>query len=290
MLIIKKNEVMTEEEFGFLRDLIHDEFGILIKGDKRLTLHTKVSHRLTILGLENYRQYYEYIMADASKKELYTFVSHITNNETYFFREKPQLDVFSDILISIKRDKRIKKEKRLRILSLASSSGEEAYTLNILVHESGLFLWEWDTKIIGIDVDSNAIRKANEACYTTNSFRSMNGEAAAYIDQYFNKEKDRYILRRSLTTNVEFRLGNMLERQAFEGIGQADVIFCRNVLIYMSNEAIERFASNLYDLISDTGYLIIGSSESLIQKTNLFLPEYKNGIIVYRKNLSIQGH
>jgi chemotaxis protein methyltransferase CheR len=85
---------------------------------------------------------------------------------------------------------------------------------------------------------------------------------------------------------VEFKLGNILERNTCEGIGPIDVIFCRNVLIYMSDKAIIKLAGNFYDSLSDTGYLFIGSSESLIQKTNLFVPEYKNGIIVYRKNVS----
>jgi chemotaxis protein methyltransferase CheR len=285
MIILDKKAVMSEEEFGLLRDLIHKEFGILLKGDRRLTLHTKVSHRLSILGLATYRQYYEYILADSSKEELYAFVSHITNNETYFFREKTQLDVFAELLADIKKEKQQKGENKLRIVSLASSSGEEAYTLNILVQESGLFVWNWDTKILGIDVDKNAIQKAKEACYTGNSFRSMNGNAAVYIDKYFTDEKGRYALRKSLKNNVEFRLGNILDRNAYDGIAPVDIIFCRNVLIYMSDEAIMKLCGNFYDVLSDTGYLFIGSSESLIQKTNLFVPEYQKGIIVYRKNL-----
>jgi len=285
MIIQDKKTVMSEDEFNLLRDLIHNEFGIFLKGDRRLTLHTKISHRLSILGLQTYRQYYDYIRSDTTKEELYVFVSHITNNETYFFRENAQLEVFSEMLQDIKREKQQRNESKLRIVSLASSSGEEAYTLNILVQESGLFVWDWDTKIIGIDVDRNAIEKAKEACYTSNSFRSINGNAA-YVDKYFNVEEGRYVLRRSLTKNVEFKLGNILERNTFEGIGLIDVIFCRNVLIYMSDEAIIKLAGNFYDCLSDTGYLFIGSSESLIQKTNLFVPEYKNGIIVYRKNIS----
>lgn len=287
MIILDKKEVMSEEEFSLLRDLIQKEFGILLKGDKRLTLHTKVSHRLSILGLATYRQYYEYILADSSKEELYTFVSHLTNNETYFFREKDQLDVFSELLVDIKREKQQNKESKLRLVSLASSSGEEAYTLNILVQESGLFIWDWDTKIIGIDVDRNAIQKAKEACYTSNSFRSMNGNAAAYIDKYFANKEGRYVLRKSFAKNVEFKLGNLLDMNTFEDIGPIDVIFCRNVLIYMSDEAILKLAKNFHDVLSDTGYLFIGSSESLIQKTNLFVPEYQKGIIVYRKNLKV---
>ncbi len=285
MIIQDKKDVMSEEEFVLLRDLIHSEFGIWLKGDRRFTLHTKVSHRLSILGLATYRQYYQYLLSDISKRELYTLASHITNNETYFFREKGQLDMFSELLPDIKRKKQEMNENKLTIVSLASSSGEEAYSLNILVHESGLFVWDWDVKIIGIDVDRNAIKKAKDASYTNNSFRSMDG-SAEYVDKYFTVENSRYVLRPSLTRNVDFRLGNILDKTTLDGFSPIDVIFCRNVLIYMSDEAIVKLARNFYDALSDSGYLFIGSSESLIQKTNLFLPEHKKGTIVYKKNLN----
>lgn len=287
MILCSKKDLMSEEEFSLLRDLITREFGIVMKGDKRLTLHTKVSHRLSILDLATYREYYDYIMADPSREELFVFASHITNNETYFFREKAQLDFFGELLKEIKKERQEKGRNTVRVLSVASSSGEEAYSLNIIVQESGLFVWDWDVRISGIDIDRNALKKAREACYTRNSFRTLNGDAAC-ISKYFTVEDDRYTLRRALTKNVEFRHGNMLGPEAFDGVGDTDVIFCRNVLIYMDDEAIERAVRNFYSVLSDTGYLFIGSSESLIQKTNLFVPEYRDGIIVYRKNLAAQ--
>ena len=278
-----KKDLMTEEEFSLLKDLVSREFGILLKGDKRLTLHTRVSHRLSILGLATYREYYEYIVSDPTREELYALASHITNNETYFFRERAQLDVFSDLLREIKRERQRRNENILKVLSLASSSGEEAYSLNILIQENGLFAWDWDVRITGIDVDRNAVAKAREARYSQNSFRSLNGDAET-IKRYFLADGDEYVLRKSLTKNVAFRHGNILEQSAFDGLDDVDVIFCRNVLIYMNDEAIGKVIGNFYRCLRDTGYLFIGSSESLIQKTNLFIPEYVNGIIVYRKN------
>ena len=275
---------MTEEEFALIKDLVQREFGILLKGDRRLTLHTKVSHRLQILDISSYRQYYDYIVSDASREELFILASHITNNETYFFREKAQLDIFSELLGEMKRERQNKSQHELRILSVASSSGEEAYSLNIIVQENGLFLWDWDVKIIGMDIDRNAIRKARDARYTKSSFRMLNGDAAL-ISKYFTVEGDQHVLRRSLTKNVEFRHGNITESGAYEGLGQVDAIFCRNVLIYMTDDAIEKIARNFHSVLLDTGYLFIGASESLIQKTDLFTPEYNNGGIVYRKNI-----
>jgi chemotaxis protein methyltransferase CheR len=279
-----KNDFMTGDEFVLLRDLVHDRFGIILKGDRRLTLHTRISHRLGILGIATYQDYYNYAVSDTSGEELCVLASHITNNETYFFREKAQLDLFSEILKDIKRKRQARNENAVRILSLASSSGEEAYSLNIIVQENGLFAWDWDVKIIGMDLNRNAIAKAREASYTKSSFRSLNGDAAM-VGKYFTVEGDRYILRRSLTKNVEFIHGNIIDSGSFEGLGPVDVIFCRNVLIYMSDEAIEKVARNFFHVLSDGGYLFIGASESLIQKTNLFVPEYNRGVIVYRKNV-----
>jgi chemotaxis protein methyltransferase CheR len=283
MTINSKTDLMTEEEFSLLRDLVSEQFGISIKGDRRLTLHMKVSHRLIILGLETYRQYFDYIISDPTGEELFTLASHLTNKETYFFREKAQLDVFSELLREIKTVRQSRKERVLRVLSLASSSGEEAYSLNILIQENGLFAWDWDVRITGMDIDRNAIGKAREAVYSRNSFRSLNGEHRL-LSKYFTVEGDRYILRRSLTRNVDFLHGNIVDPKSFKDIERADAIFCRNVLIYMSDAAISKLAVNFYDCLSDTGYLFIGSAESLIQKTNLFIPEYRHGVIVYRKN------
>ncbi|MBI5640140.1 MAG: protein-glutamate O-methyltransferase CheR [Nitrospirae bacterium] len=284
-----KNDFMSEDEYRLLRELVHQEFGILLQGDKRLTLHTKVSHRLSILDLATYRDYYDYIVSDRSREELFTFASHITNNETYFFREKAQLDVFSDLLKEIKKERQMKGEKALRVLSLASSSGEEAYSLNIIIQESGHFMWDWDIRVTGMDIDRRALGKAVQACYTRNSFRTLNNGDKAFIKKYFTIDGDRYCLRKAFARNVEFRHGNILDAESFSGLGGTDIILCRNALIYMSNDAIGKIVRNFYDCLSDSGYLLVGSSESLIQKTNLFTPEYCNGVIVYRKNIDHQN-
>lgn len=278
-----KESLMSEEEFSLLRDLIEREFGILLKGDRRLTLHTKVSHRLRILGLSTYRQYYDFILADPSREELYVLASHITNNETYFFRERPQLDAFAEVLKAIKREKQDRQDQRVHVLSLASSSGEEAYTLSFIMAETGLFLWNWDVKIIGVDIDRSAIAKARAAVYMGNSFRSLNGDRER-ISRFFTAERDHYQVKQAYVRNVAFTHGNILSPDLYLQLKPVDVIFCRNVLIYLSDAATERLIRNFHESLSDTGYLFIGSAESLIQKTNLFIPEHREGVIVYRKN------
>jgi chemotaxis protein methyltransferase CheR len=279
-----KDSYISEKEFQLLRELISKEFGLQIKGDKRLTLHARLAHRLHILGLASYADYCDFIRADSSGAELQELASHITNNETFFFREKAQLDTFSSVLEDIKKEKQKKKRQDLKILSLACSTGEEAYTLNILIQLSGLFLWNWDVRITGIDVDRVAVAKAKKAIYTKNSFRGMNGDTGL-IQKYFRGEGELYRLKQSFAKNVEFRQGNIMCEDAYAGLEGADAVFCRNLFIYMGTDAVGKVLRNCYSSLTDTGYLFVGSSESLINKTDLFIPKIVNGIIVYRKNV-----
>jgi len=271
-------------DISLIQDLVARELGIVVKGEKRTTLLNRASRRLEILELGTFKEYCDFILSDPSREELYVLATDITNKETYFFREREQLDVFSGLLPDIKARKQTAGINRLKVLSLGSSTGEEAYTLNILIQESGLFVVDWDISVIGVDIDREAIRKACKASYTVNSFRTLNGDSGS-VTKYFIRDRDRYVLRERLTRNVGFRHGNLLLRQTVEGLTGADVIFCRNVLIYMCDEAVRKIAENLYYSLSDTGYLFVGASESLIRKTELFSPENLNGVIVYRKIL-----
>lgn len=278
--------VMTAEEYALLKELVYHEFGIVLKGDKRLTLHTKLAHRLAIRGLATYRDYYDLIVAEPSREELFIFISHITNNETYFLRESSQLNALAKILADLKRQKQKKNQNRISILSAGCSSGEEVYTLNIMLMESGLFAWGWEVRLLGMDVSRTALERAKKALYSKNSFRMLNGNDD-FAQKYFDKEEERLALKKQYRNNVDFIHGNVLLPESLYGLFDIDVIFCRNILIYMDDAAIGRVVANFSRHLSDEGYLFVGLSESLLNKTELFVPEYRDGIIVYRKNPSL---
>jgi len=195
------------------------------------------------------------------------------------------LTFFSRLLAGLKQEKEKMGQHTLRLLSLASSSGEEAYTLNIIIQESGLFDGNWDVRITGVDMDRNALEKARSACYTKNSFKIPEGDNDI-AKKYFTAEEAFFALREPYTNNTEFRYGNITSSSSFEGLDIMDVIFCRNVLISMTENAFGKIIRNCYRTLSDAGYLFVGSSESLIRRTDLFVPEYKDDIVVYRKNLN----
>lgn len=279
----EKEPVITEEDFLLFRDLVKEEFGINLKKDRILTFHTKLVHRLFILGFSSYREYYDYIISDSSGKEMFSLISHLANNETYFMREKVQFEVFINILKEIKYRKLKKNDRKIRILSAGCSTGEEVYSINIALIESGLFSWGWDVKIIGIDLSEMALRKAINAVYTMNSFRTANGNEG-FVKRYFNIRDDKYVLKNVYRKNIEFIHGNIIDASFFRDMTGLDIIFCRNVMIYMTEDAIQKVAYNFYHSLVDEGYLFLGTSESLMQKTDLFIPELWEGVIVYKKN------
>ncbi len=166
---------LSEEEFRLLRDFIHENFGLFFDDSQRSSLRARLAGRLATLDLLSFEDYYHYLRFGPQKgQEMQSMVSHLTNNETYFFREQPQLQVLSDHVLRGLRDRKTAAgDRHLRILSAGCSTGEEAYTLAMIVHDSGHFFWNWDVKVVGMDVDSVALEKARRAVYFHNSFRAM---------------------------------------------------------------------------------------------------------------------
>jgi len=283
---------ISEEEFGRLAGFIHKEFGIVLKGDRKLSLHTRLSHRLGLLGLATYSDYLDMLenprgLCPRSDQfaagETNALAAEITNNETFFQREKSQFEALAFFLNDIKRRKVAKGEDSISIISAGCSTGEEIYSLSILLWDSALFAWNWETRLTGIDVDKGALKKAKSALYSNNSFRLLNGEHDGFLEKYFHQEDEGFRLKRAYKSPVRFRHGNLMDPGAFEGLAGASAIFCRNVFIYMSDLAIAKIAANFHSCLEDEGYLFVGSTETLIQKTDLFVPECREGIVVYRK-------
>ena len=153
---------LTEEEFRLLRDFIHEQFGLFFDDGQRASLRSRLLGRLASLDLRSFEDYYHYLRFGPERaEELERMVSHLTNNETYFFREPPQLQVFADhVLRALKERKARTGDRTLRILSAGCSTGEEAHTLAMIVYDSGQFFWNWDVQVIGLDVDQAALEKA----------------------------------------------------------------------------------------------------------------------------------
>jgi len=274
---------LTEEEFRLLRELVHERFGLYFEDAQRGTLRSRLLGRLAPLDLLSFEDYYHYLRFGPRRRdELQRMVCHLTNNETYFFREMPQLQVFADpVLRRLKEAKTAQGERRLRILSAGCSTGEEPYTLAMIVWDSGHFFWNWDVKVTGMDVDTDALEKARRAVYHHNSFRAL---SPALVERHFTAQPTGgWQVKESVRRLVELRHGNLVEPASFEGLGPLDAVFCRNVLIYFSDAMILRVVRAFHDVLAPGGYLFLGHAESLSRITDLFTPIRFQGAMVYQK-------
>ncbi len=273
---------LSEEEFRLLRDFIHERFGLFFDDAHRSTLRARLLARVSSLDLLSFEDYYHYLRFGPQKsEELARMASHLTNNETYFFRELPQLQVFRDHLLrSIKERKARTGERRLRILSAGCSTGEEVMSLAMIVHDSGQFFWNWEVELFGLDVDEAALEKARRGLYFHNSFRGL---PPAIRERHFSQEGAGERVKEPLRRLVQFRQGNLMEAPSFEGLRPLDAIFCRNVLIYFSDQAIRKVIEHFWRALAPEGYLLLGHAESLSRITDMFTPIRFPGAMIYQK-------
>ena len=273
---------MSEEEFRLLRDFIHERFGLFFEDSQGTSLRARLAGRLQSLDLLTFEDYYKYLrFGPQRQEELSHMVSHLTNNETYFFREAPQLTVFADHVLKQLKDKKSREGSRsFRILSAGCSTGEEALTLAMIVYDSGQFFWNWDVQVTGLDVDKAALDKARRGVYHQNSFRAM---SPALLERHFTRQGAAAQVKEAVRRMVSFRQGNLLEPASFAGLDPLDVIFCRNVLIYFSDAAILRAVRQFHELLGPGGYLFLGHAESLSRVTDIFTPIRFQGAMVYQK-------
>lgn len=276
---------LTEEEFRLLRDFIHERFGLYFEDNQKPTLRSRLLGRLAGLELSSFEDYYRYLRFGPERsEEQQRMVSHLTNNETYFYRELPQIKVFSEhVLRSFKERKATTGEKSLRILSAGCSTGEEPYTLAMVVHDSAQFFWNWKLAIVGMDVDQKALEKARKGVYYHNSFRSMPPGAE---ERHFVREGSGASVKDAIRRLVGFRWGNLTDPASYDGLAGLDAVFCRNVLIYFSDSMIRKVIGLLHQALVPGGYLFLGHAESLSRITDIFASIRFQGAMVYQKPLS----
>jgi chemotaxis protein methyltransferase CheR len=273
---------MTEDEFRLLRDFIHEQFGLYFEDGQRGSLRSRVSRRLLSLDLPSFKDYYNHLRFGPDRaEEMRRLASHLTNNETYFFRESSQLKVLGErILRSLKDSKASGDRRSIRLLSVGCSTGEEPYTLAMIVYDSGQFFWGWDVQIAGLDVDEAALEKARRGLYFSNSFR---GVSPALVERHFVRQGVGAQLKDSIRRLVTFREGNLLDPASYAGLKPVDVVLCRNVLIYFSETMVLRAVRLFHDVLLPGGYLLLGHAESLSRLTDLFTPIRFQGAMIYQK-------
>lgn len=274
------NAVLALEEFRLIRELILKYCGVVLSDDQRGYVERRLRDRLAFLSLGDFRAYYRYLRFDpAGPQEIEDAAESITTHETYFFREEYQLRAFRDEVLSGLYDSR-KSLRRVAIWSAGCSTGEEPYTLAMLLLEAGIPK-DWDVRIFGSDLSRRVIAHARRGLYGPSSFRACPDR---YRQQYFRPATDGcYEVSREVRSLCNFGQLNLVDAARVALIGKLDAIFCRNVLIYLEPSARRAVVDQFFRRLSPGGVLLLGHSESLLSMTTAFEPVVLSSDLVYRR-------
>ena len=272
--------VIKPEEFRLLRELIQDHCGLWFRDESSYLLERRLWPRLQFHGHTSFGEYYRYLRYDLARRaELETAVELLTTNETYFCREPQQLRAFGDEILPMLAQENAR-ERRLRVWSAGCSTGEEAYTIAIMLSRSGLFAG-WELDVLGSDISRRVLTVARAGTYGPHAFRSSESEAAKPWFSHANGEK--LTVRPAIRELVTFAHLNLLDGNALAVVGRVDVVFCRNVMIYFDLPARKRVAATFHQKLRDGGFLLLGHSESLLNITADFELVHLKNDLVYRK-------
>jgi chemotaxis protein methyltransferase CheR len=269
---------LGEDVFRLIRGLIRDYCGLFFDDASRFVVERRLSRRVMTHHLDDFRDYYRLLLYDKKREDEFTaIIDLLTVNETYFFRELNQLKAFSEEILPELRNTR--KEKKLRIWSAGCSTGEEPYTIGMLILEYGN-LRGWDIEILGSDINQRVLTTARRGAYRRNSFRCTEQH---FIDKYFKEEGGAFTISDNVKELVNFCYLNLLDPVRIKFISHMDVIFCRNVLIYFDHEARKRVIDNFYERLLVGGYLLLGHAESLLNISTAFSLRHLKNDMVYHK-------
>jgi chemotaxis protein methyltransferase CheR len=271
---------LTDETFRQIRDFIYEKSGIFIPDNKKYFIETRLGKKIQERNLKSYEDYLYILKFGGDKKEHAILFDLVTTNETFFFREPQQFDVLmGDLMPKIIAENGKAGRKDLRFWSAASSTGEEPYTIGMLLLEkpetAGL-----KKEIVASDISDMVLGSARSALYGSYSIRNCSEH---FMKKYFTGVNQQYQLASSVKSMVRFLNVNLIDDKDTKSLRGFDIVFCRNVLIYFDEKAKQKAVSALYDALRPNGYLFIGTSESLHNITRAFKPVVINKVIVYQK-------
>lgn len=271
---------MNDTTFLRLRDLIYESSGLYFDRKSQSSLERRLRPRVAALHLDGFEQYYLYLQFDRDRRdEMQRALDAVAVHETYFFRETRALKAFSEEMLPEIHARNLE-TRTLRVWSAGCSTGEEAYTLAILILESGLFD-EWTIELSASDLSQRVITEARGGRYAEHSFRAMDDERRA---RYFTAQPNNsWLIDEQLRNGVNFGCFNLADSRRFDIYSDLDVIFCRNVMLYFDTPARRNTVAGFHHQLCDGGYLVLGASESLVTLNTPFRLAHLQNDLVYQK-------
>lgn len=274
---------MSESEFRLFRDFIYGKCGVNLNESKKMMLSSRLKKRLRALGMTSFRKYYEYVTSPHGRsEELVHMINVVTTNKTDFFRESKHYDFMVNQMLPAIYDAREGAcPKRLNVWSAGCSSGEEPYTLAIVLSEFFSKKLAGDFTILATDISTRVLETGKRGIYPESTVAPIpHPLIRKYLMRGIGARKGYYRIVPELRARVKFQQLNLNDGSRFELKTMMDVIFCRNVIIYFDRQTQVKLFDKFYSQLRPGGYLFIGHSETLHGINDRFVPVT---VAVYRK-------
>lgn len=267
---------MTPQGFDYLRKLLRERSGLVLAAEKQYLAESRLLPVARRNGMTTIDELIDHLKSKAPVPLTTQVVEAMTTNETFFFRDKLPFDHFRDTVMPALITARAR-EKRIRIWCTAASTGQEPYSLAMLLKGMGAAMSGYRIDILATDLSSEVLEKAKAAIYT--QFEVQRGLPVQLLVKYFDQVGESWQLAPELRSMVQFRPLNLLND--FSALGTFDVVFCRNVLIYFDHDCKTAVLNRIAKQMPDDGYLVLGAAETVIGLTDAFKPlSDKRGLYV----------
>jgi len=275
---------ITDDEFRLFRDFIHEECGLFFADNKVAFLSSRIGRRLEATSIGSFFRYYRYLKQRGMEheKELLQLLDELTINETSFFRNRPQFEVLEQLVLPELIDrKKADGDRGFRIWSAGCSTGEEPYSIAMSVLEQLPSPRLWDVRVYASDLSLTALERASSGTYPESKLQDM---SRARQQRFFEACPDGFRIRDEVRRLVVYDFHNLKHEN---GLGELDIIFCRNVMIYFDPDEQQKVVNKLIRALRPGGYLFLGHSES-VQGTSseLKFVHHRRGTAYKREGLS----
>ncbi len=259
---------LSPDLFNKFSNLIYELSGIRFQENKAYFLASKLQERCTALSIDGFNEYWTYLQSPTARPEYGHMLDAITINETFFYRNQPQLESFDkDVLKPLIQKRKQEGKSRIRIWSCASSTGDEAYTIALMIKDKN-YDASMKFEIIGSDICHDALEKARIGVYRQYGIRNI---PQNLMQRYFKEDPTAktFILSDEIKQMVKFNEGNLVDKARIRSFGMFDLIFCRNVLIYFDEDSKEKVMWNLRNALYDDGTILMGHSENVYSQRHI---------------------
>ena len=258
---------MSPAEYDFLRAFLKQRSGLVLSNEKQYLIESRLLPVARKCGLQSIAALVSKLRDPRETQLGEAVVEAMTTNESFFFRDKTPFEHFTEVMMPDMLAQRATR-RQLRIWCAAASTGQEPYSLGMCLKEMGSRLAGWRVEIVGTDISNEVLDRAKAGTYT--QFEVQRGLPIQHLLKYFTQNGDTWTISSELRSMVQWRKFNLLE--SFTSLGQFDIVFCRNVLIYFDQPAKADVLNRISRTMAPDGYRVLGAAETVVGLTEAFKP------------------